>query len=515
VTVTTEDPTARYPSGRLLVGLVFVTALAGILYELLLGTISSLLLGDATLEWCLTIGVFLFAMGVGSFLSRFFADDGLPAKIAAVQLAIAAVGGVAPVVLFAVDAFADGQVRFVLVVVLLALGAGIGLEIPLLTRMLRRHASLADALASALALDYVGALVASVAFPLALYPWLGLTRTAAIAGMLNVGAGAVLITYVSGARRMRLALRAGAFAVVVLLGGTVGTASRVMRAIESHAFGAEIVHTEISRYQHIVFTRDRANGDLRLYLQHNLQFSARDELRYHEALVHPVMTLADAPRSVLVLGGGDGLAVREILRHPSVRAVTLVDLDPAMTRLAREFAPLTRLNERSLHDPRVRIVHADAFAWMRRSAPGTFDAVVMDLPDPSTSSVARLYGREAFRLAAARLAPGGVLVTQATSAYYTREAFWSIERTVADAGLSTLPFHAQVPSFGEWGFVLAAHHRLVPPARLALPTQYFEPAALAAAFHFPPDLARVDAEPSTLADPHVLWYYAAAVRREQ
>lgn len=500
---------------RALVLAIFVTALAGIVYELLFGTLSSLLLGDSILEWSLTIGVFLSAMGLGSWLSR-FVRSGLVGWLVGVQVALAMVGGAAPVGLFAVYGFAEPALRGALVTVLVALGTGIGLEIPLLTRLMKEHGSLRESLASALAVDYVGALAASLAFPLLLYPLLGLVRTALVAALLNLGAAALLIA-VFGERTGRRRLASGVvLGVVVLAAVAFAAAGHVGRVLDRLVYHGEVVWSETTAHQRIVVTHAAARDELRLYLNGNLQLSSRDERRYHEALVHPAMGVAARRARVLILGGGDGLAAREVLRHEGVERVVVVDLDPGMTSLARTLTPLRRLNGGSFSDPRVRLVHDDAMRWVERArGERPFDVVLVDLPDPSTPGLARLYSTQFFRGVERRLAEGGAIATQATSPYYTREAFWCIESTVGSAGLATRAYHLGIPSFGEWGFVLGA--RALPP-RIPEPpiaTRFMHGPAYAAMFEFAPDMARVEVEPSSVFEPVLPGYYAEAVRREQ
>lgn len=486
---------------------VFLTALAGILYELLLGTLSSLLLGDSTLEWSLTIGIFLSAMGLGSWLSK-YVEGGLLAKLLVVELLLALFGGFAPLLLFSVYAANDGALRFALVTTLLLLGAGIGVEIPLLTRLLKQHGSLKDALAAALALDYVGALFASLAFPLALYPTLGLARTAFVGGLLNLAVVALLVPSLPRRRGMI----AGLLATTLVLGLGLGTASRALAWLDRRLFHGEVLHAETTRVQEIAWVKKPSTGELRLYANRNLQFSSADEARYHEALVHPAMGAAAARGRVLVLGGGDGLAARELLEYPEVAQIVLVDLDPRMTTLARTLPAAKAQNRGALDDPRVTLVHEDAWKFLQESAQ-LFDVAIVDLPDPGSPGLAKLFSREAYALLAARLTPGGVFAVQASSPYYTRRSFWCIERSVAAAGLATRPYHVLVPSFGEWGFVLAGRTLPSEPPNVGGgPHEYLGPAQARALWDFPNDMARVDVPPNTLLEPTLYGLYAEETR---
>ena len=201
-------------------------------------------------------------------------------------------------------------------------------------------------------------------------------------------------------------------------------------------------------------------GRLRLFLNSHLQFSSRDEYRYHEALVHPGLAAVPAPRRVLVLGGGDGLAVREILKYPQIERIMLVDLDPEMTRLFSTNPLLTRLNDRSLRSPKVQVINADAFLWVD-SAPDIFDFIVVDFPDPTNYSLGKLYTTVFFGALGHHLRERGAFVVQSTSPLFARKSFWCIDGNASSRpGYRTYPYHAYVPSFGEWGFVMASRARL-------------------------------------------------------
>ena len=251
----------------------------------------------------------------------------------------------------------------------------------------------------------------------------------------------------------------------------------------------------------------RFGDDLRLFLDGNLQFSAADEYRYHEALVHPAMSLTASREQVLVLGGGDGLAVREVLKYDDVRRVVLVDLDPAMTDLGRRYAPLRALNDDALHDPRVEIVHADAFSYLAETS-DRFGAILIDLPDPNNEGLGKLYSTAFYELARQHLARGGLMASQATSPYFARKTYWSIVHTVEATGLTAHPYHLYVPSFGDWGFVLAAGHAIDPAAfALDVPTRYLTADLFQASRLFDRDTDEVPAEVNTLDHQIILTYY--------
>ena len=274
-------------------------------------------------------------------------------------------------------------------------------------------------------------------------------------------------------------------------------AKRITSAAEDNIYADEIIFARDTRYQHIVLTRFK--DDLRLFLNSHLQFSSRDEYRYHESLVHPGLAAIPAPRRVLVLGGGDGLAVREILKYPQIESVTLVDLDPEMTRLFSSNPMLTALNQRSFLSPKVQVVNADAFPWID-SDTSSFDFIVVDFPDPTNYALGKLYTTAFYRAAARHLSAQGLLVVQSTSPMFARDSFWCIEATLRQAGLKTDPYHVYVPSFGEWGFIIASLRDYSMPKSLPAGLRFLSVATLPALFQFPPDMARMPMPANTLND---------------
>ncbi|WP_445663756.1 spermine/spermidine synthase domain-containing protein, partial [Ideonella azotifigens] len=266
---------------------------------------------------------------------------------------------------------------------------------------------------------------------------------------------------------------------------------------EDRFYGEAILLRETSAYQRVVVTRSRAG--IRLFLNGNLQFHSKDEYRYHEALVHPAMAAQGAPRRVLVLGGGDGMAAREILKYPSVEQVTLVDLDPKMTQLFRTEPLLTALNHNALNSPKLKVVNDDAFGWLA-AHDESFDVIVIDFPDPSNFALGKLYTTSFYELVDQHLAAGGYAVVQTTSPLIARKSFWTVASTLEAAGLTITPYHAHVPSFGEWGYILASRRPWHTPTALPAGLRFLTLPGLPALFDFPPDMARVPAEPNRLSN---------------
>ena len=481
---------------------VFVIASCGLVYELIAGALASYLLGDSVTQFSTIIGTYLFAMGIGSWLSRYVVR-GLIARFIQIELAVGILGGFSAPALFLIFAYA-GAFRLALYVLVLVIGVLVGLEIPLVMRILKQQFAFKDLVAQVLTLDYLGALAVSLLFPVLLAPHLGLNRTSLLFGLLNVLVAAWALwlfrDQVPGLRWLRGQCIA---AILTLVVGFIA-ADKLTTLAEDHLYTDEIVLTRTTPYQRIVLTRWK--DDLRLFLNNNLQFSSRDEYRYHEALVHPGLSTTPGARRVLVLGGGDGLAVREILRYPSVENITLVDLDPEMTRLFSSHPLLTPLNDNALNSPKVRIVNDDAFRWLEQN-PGTFGFIVVDFPDPTNYSLGKLYSNVFYRLLEKHLAANGAAVVQTTSPLYARQSFWCIAHTIESAGLIVTPYHAYVPAFGEWGFALATRQPWRLPDRYPPGLRFLTPEITATLLQFPPDMGPVETEVNRLNNQILVRYY--------
>ncbi|HEV2861642.1 MAG TPA: polyamine aminopropyltransferase [Pyrinomonadaceae bacterium] len=496
---------------------VIVIATCGLVYELLAGTLASYVLGDSVTQFSLIIGIYLSAMGAGAWLSKFF-DRELARRFVDVELGVAMLGGASAPLLFLSFAHLT-YFQVVLYGTVFLIGAMVGLEIPLLMRILKDHLDFKELVARVLAFDYVGALVASLLFPIFLVPKLGLVRTGLLFGLLNAGVGLWATWLMRPLIKGRVEpLRARAVVVMAILLVAFIKADALTSLAEDAMFADDIVYSKTTHYQRIVVTRNRAG--FQLFLNGNLQFSSADEYRYHEALAHPPMALASAGgrgvRRVLILGGGDGLALREVLKYPSVEEVTLVDLDPDMTELSRRFPPLSALNRKAFDDPRVRVVNEDAMIWLERDGPA-FDAALVDFPDPNTFALGKLYTTRFYRLLKSRLAPGAALSVQSTSPLFARVSYWCIIRTLEAAGFSVKPYYTAVPSFGVWGFALARREPFDLGRDLALAPglelRFLDSDSLPAMFMLSADLGPVPVEINRLDNQSLVRYYEGEWRR--
>ena len=487
---------------------VLIIATCGLVYELVAGTLASYVLGDSVTQFSICIGVYLSAMGVGAWLSGFVSQS--ERCFVEVELAVALLGGLsAPLLFFAFVHLS--WFHLVLYGAVFGIGTLVGLELPLLMRILRDRMEFKDLVSRVLTFDYIGALVGSLLFPIFLVPRLGLMRTSLLFGLLNGAVGLWGTWLLADGLRGRVAgLRLRGALVLMLLAACFVKANTLTTLVEDQIYPDPVVYSKTTKYQRIIMTRGQ--NAFRLYLEGHLQFSSADEYRYHEALVHPAAVLAarGGPlSSALVLGGGDGLAVREILKHDSVNSVTLVDLDPGMTELSEAFKPLAQLNAGALTDPRVEVVNQDAMQWI--SGRGTqFDLIVIDFPDPNNFGVGKLYTRRFYRLLKQRLAPHGAVAVQCTSPLIARKSFWCVVNTMRAAGLKTVGYHVPVPSFeaGEWGFALGMRQWFDPPETAPIVSlRFLNDESLAAMFQFPIDMSHLETQINRLDNQILVRYY--------
>jgi spermidine synthase len=471
----------------LVLGAVLLVAVCGFVYELVIISLGTYLFGNSVEQVSIVLASFVSAMGLGSLLSKRLQKHPVEAFVA-IESALALVGGTSAIVLYAAFAWVDVY-TVALIFVSSSIGILVGCEIPLLMAMLQRirPEQSGNSLADLLAADYLGAVIAGVVFPLMVLPSLGQIDAALAVGALNGSAG-LLILWLLGSElsiKRRATLLIPLVAVLAGLGVVASYAHSFEVDARQALYDAPIVKAQNSKYQQIVVT-ESPEGDVRLFLNGDLQFSSIDEYRYHESLVHPAMA---GPHSrVLILGGGDGLAMREVLRYPDVKRAVEVELDPAMINIARHDPRISRLNQGSLNSKRVDVVNADAFTWLRHQSE-RFDVVIADFPDPDDAAIAKLYSVDFYALLrSSALAPGARLVVQAGSPYFANNAFWSIARSVQAGGYGTTQYHVDVPSFGDWGFVLAQQGP-PPPLRLSTPTKlkFLDQHELTAAATFPVD----------------------------
>jgi spermidine synthase len=481
---------------------VFVIATCGLVYELIAGALASYLLGDSVTQFSTIIGVYLFSMGIGSFFSK-YVNKNLIGLFIKVEILIGLVGGFSAALLFVSFEYVT-SFRILLYGLVSLTGMLVGFEIPILMRIMQSHFEFKDLVSKVFTFDYIGALLASLLFPLFLVPHLGLIRSAFLFGIFNVLVGIwALFLFKDEIPWIRLH-KTSAF--VALLSLVIGFAysDRILSFSETASYQDKVIYSKSSRYQRIVLTK--STDDFRLFLNGNLQFSSKDEYRYHEALIHLGLSTLPTPKRVLVLGGGDGLAVREVLKYPSVEQVVLVDLDSEMTDLFKKHEALIQMNEGALNSPKVTIVNDDAFLWLKTNTI-KFDFIAVDFPDPSNFSVGKLYTNSFYKLLKSALAENGIGVVQSTSPYVAKKSFWCVNQTLQSVGFQTTPYHVYVPAFGDWGYILVSNQDFHLAEKYPSGLRFLNPDVAKTLLVFPQDMIVASHEVNKLNNQILVRYF--------
>lgn len=394
-----------------------------------------------------------------------------------------------------------------------SIGTLVGLEIPILTRIIRDYFNLKDTLAQVLSFDYLGALIASIVFPFLLLPYLGLTRTAFFVGLLNLAVGVFNLWIFKKQIKTYEIQSFIAWVLIILYALGFYYSYGISGYLEQFLYQDDIVLSRQSAYQRIVMTE--WNQDTRLYLNGHLQFSSLDEHRYHEPLVHIPMALTNHPEKILLLGAGDGLAARELLKYSEIKEIQIVDLDSVVTNLARDAFIFQKLNQNALSNSKVKVFNQDAFKFIEKSNE-FYSLIIIDLPDPNDIPLGKLYSQEFYRLCQKRLTKDGVLVTQSTSPFFARQSFWCIHHTLESVFPQVEEFTVNVPSFGQWGFNIALNYPVDYPAdkvqeKLIAESElrFLRKKLIPKLFLFDPDMSEVDTELNKLETLKLVQYYEA------
>lgn len=435
----------------LLKAAIFATGFSGVVAEYILSTLATYFLGDSNLQWVMTISLMLFSMGLGARFSKIF-EKNLLKVFLLLEFTLSILVSFAPLLVYTASAYTQA-IGVLIYSLAIFVGLLIGMEIPLVIRINDDYEKLRINISNILENDYYGSLLGGIFFALIGLPIFGLIYTPFILGFVNFSVSIVVLIYLWELLQLKERKSITTIGAVILILLTVGIfiTDPVIRYGEQQKYADKVVYAEQTKYQRIVITQWK--NDYWLYLNGNQQLCTRDEVMYHEPLVHPAMSLHPNPVDVLVLGGGDGCAVREILKYPKVEKIMLVDLDPAMTDLGKTHPILTELNQNSLHNDKVEVLNADGYTYMQE-IDDYFDVIIIDLPDPRSVEMGRLYSYEFYKQCYRHLRPGGVIVTQAGSPYFATRAFTCIVETMKSAGFETVPMHNQVITLGEWGWSL-------------------------------------------------------------
>ena len=498
---------------RLLMLTTLIISGCSIIYEVLISSVSSYLVGDSIKQFSITIGLYMSAMGLGSYLSKYIKEK-LFDWFVIVELGVGFLGGLSAFILFMAYVYMDTY-PLVMYAQIIGIGTLVGLEIPLLTRIIEENANnLRITLSSIFSFDYVGGLIGSIAFPLVLLPSMGHFTTSAIIGTINITIALLIIYRYKHYMEHVSKIKIVSYIALIFMVLCTFFSGQVAGKIEGSLYRDQVIYTTQTPYQKIVMTKHK--DDLRLFIDGNIQFAGVDEYRYHESLVHIPLSLIKEPKHVLILGGGDGLAIREVLKYKSVESIELVDLDEEMVTLSRTHPEITKLNENALSNPKVKCIYQDAFKFLEETNK-IYDVIIVDLPDPNNETLNKLYSNIFYRLCGNHLAKDGVMTIQSTSPYYAKEAYWCVNKTLEEEGFFVVPYHTEVPSFGDWGFQLVGKQPLkVEELKLQVDTRFLNEETIRRLFVFSEDerLSKEEMKKlktNTLTHPNLITYYLKAV----
>ena len=489
---------------------LLVVALCGIIYELLIGTISSYLLGNSVYQFSVTIGMFMFSMGIGSLITKKLNDNYIQNFIL-VEILIAIFGGISGIILFTVFPYLRIFYELCMYSFIIIIGCLVGMEIPILTSLISKYRNTKNTIADVMSFDYLGALIGSVIFPLILLPTLGLMHTSFVIGLINsLVALTTLLIFRKHVSKFSLFLNLSILTTIILIVGNI-FGGYLTKFAEKNLYFDQIIFSKQTEYQKVVFTASKNFKDHRLFIDGHVQFSSKDEYRYHEFLVHPAMSIEGDISNVLILGGGDGLPVREVLKYNNVKSIDLVDIDPIITNMGKNLPILREINNNSMNDNRVNIINKDAFIYLNQKGK-KYDRVIIDLPDPHNEALSKLYSKEFYNIVKKRMNVGAVLVTQSSSPFFVKRAFWSINRTLEHVFNNSTPYNISLPSFGIWGFNLVTLNNNIPENwTFEAKTRSISSASMKKSLIFEKDLLKVKVPINTIFKPKLYDLYATDI----
>lgn len=553
---------AKAPNAKLatlLLGLsIFFTGASGLVGEYILSTLSSYLLGNSIEQFSITIALMLGMMGIGGWVQKYIDDSYLLEKFILIEMLLALLVGFAPLAIYAAFGFMETHFLLIQYAFVLSIGFLIGFEIPFIIRINQAYSSTLKAnLSTVISADYFGSLAGALVWVYWMLPNFSIVINGFLLASLNFLIATVTVLYFNYHRLIEK--RATSFVLigitVLALAGGALSANRWHLELQQHLYNDKIVFSKTTRYQHLVVTHNGKRDEYRFYINGNLQFSSLDEYRYHEQLVHPLMHIAPSHKNILVLGGGDGMAVRELLKYSDISSITLVDLDAELVRLAKNSDVFKKLNHNAFNSATIRfpdidnalsvigkrewipygddinrsektgmkpmmfdVVHIDADKFLDRIANRNYDVVIIDLPDPTSIDLNKLYSSEFYMKLKRTLSKDGMIVIQSTSPFQTQKAFLCIGDTLRSAGFQTIPYHDNIPTFGEWGWYIAWKEgtfsketilkRMQQTASFTVPTHYITPQYFLSSTVFPKDFQNhIPPIVNTLMDPKLFLLY--------
>ncbi|MFV1984067.1 MAG: polyamine aminopropyltransferase [Thiohalomonadales bacterium] len=475
-----------------------ILAACGLIYEYLLAHYAGRILGAVETTIYAMIGIMIVAMGIGAFTAKWIKNPFT--GFTWLEVTIALLGSSAILIMATMTALIytlphwlhelydihpsvmmqGGAIQilkeisfYTPYVTGFILGLMIGMEIPLIARVREtiHQQHLEHNTGTIYGADYIGAGIgAAIWVTVCLQIPIMVAAVATAAANIIVGF-AFLIRYREKINNLGALVITHLFVVGVII-ILAFSGAKWVEQMNYALFEDAPVYTKVTPYQHLTLTQRIVGQGLdkvtSLYINGRLQFSSSDEHIYHSFLTYPALLASARHEKILVIGGGDGLAVRDILKW-NPKTITLIDLDTNMINLFQGKDPelpdvikktILNLNENALNDPRVHIINNDAFLEVEKlvSQQKHFDTIIVDLPDPSHPDLNKLYSDFFYARLKELLSGDGVIAIQSTSPYHAQKAFISIGKTLQSVGLKTEQYHSNVPTFGEWGWTIGTIH---------------------------------------------------------
>ena len=440
---------------------LFATGFSGIVAEYILSTLASYFIGNAILQFTLIVSIMLFSMGLGSRLSKSF-NSNIIFYFVITELILSVLVSFSAITSYLIYGFTN--MSWVIIYLLsIIIGLLIGLEIPFATRINDEFEELRLNISNILEKDYYGSLLGGLFFAFIGLPYLGLTYTPFVLGFINLIVSFWLFYVLKNeiSKRLRHLVSLLYIFVFVLILAGVWFAKPLVLFGEQAKYKDKIVFSQQTKYQKIVITKWKNWHSL--YINGNQQLSTFDEFLYHEPMVHTTIGITKKRNNILILGGGDGCIVRELLKYNDIEHITLVDLDENMLRLGKELPVFKALNNNALNHVKVHTIVADAFTYLERCNT-VYDVILVDLPDPNNIDLNKLYTKEFYSLCYKNLDDNGTFITQSGSPYYATKAFYCINKTLKSSGFYTLPMHNQILTLGEWSWIIGRKKTISPEA---------------------------------------------------
>lgn len=431
---------------------LFATGFSGIVAEYVLSTLASYFIGNAILQFTLIVSIMLFSMGLGSRISKAF-NSKIVFYFVISELLLSLLVSFSAIASYIIYGYSNNS-WIIIYLLSIAIGLLIGLEIPFATRINNEYEELRLNISNILEKDYYGSLIGGLFFAFIGLPYLGLTYTPFVLGLVNLVVSFWLFYTLKEhiSKKLQRVLwisYVGVFTLVLI--GLIYAKPLVLFG-EQAKYKDKIVFSEQTKYQKIVITK--WSDWYSLYINGNQQLSTFDEYLYHEPMVHSALGLTESKKNILVLGGGDGCIARELLKYDdAITKITLVDLDNRMITIGKTHPIFSTINNNALNNDKVITINDDAFTFLEQTQE-KYDVILVDLPDPNNVDLNKLYTKEFYTLCYNRLQKEGTFITQSGSPYYATKAFYCIDKTLKKSGFYTLPLHNQVLTLGEWSWII-------------------------------------------------------------